>query len=112
MNKVIICGNLGQDLELRKTKSDTSVCNLSVATKYEDNTEWHRVVAFGKTAENCAKYLSKGRQVLVEGRLQTREWEKDGEKRYTTEIVAERVQFIGGAAKANGDGAQASTVDF
>jgi single-strand DNA-binding protein len=103
MNKAIILGHLGQDPELKETTKGTKVVNLSVATteKFNDEkrTEWHRVVAFNATAENCAKYLTKGRQVLVEGRIQTREWEKDGVKRYSTEIIADRVQFLGGGDK-------------
>lgn len=108
MNKAIICGNLGRDPESRQTKSGTAVTNLRVATTHrvkrndtwEDQTEWHRVVTFGKTAENCAKFLEKGRKVLIEGRIQTSSYEKDGEKRYSTEIVADTVQFLGGAKGA------------
>lgn len=99
-------GNLGNDPVLRYTGNGTAVCNLSVATndywkdaagKPQERTEWHRVVVFGKQAENCAKYLRTGRQVLVEGRLQTRKWtDKNEVTRYTTEIVARRVDFLGG----------------
>jgi single-strand DNA-binding protein len=106
LNRVTIMGNLGQDPELRYTASQTPVCSLSVATtdyrttpegQRQEMTEWHRVVVWSKTAELCAKYLTKGRSVLVEGRLQTRSWEdKQGQKRYVTEIVASNVQFIGG----------------
>lgn len=106
MNRVTILGNLGQDPELRYTQSQTPVCTLNVATtdyrtgqdgQRQEFTEWHRVVVWSKAAENCAKYLAKGRTVLVEGRLQTRSWEdKQGQKRYMTEIVAQNVQFIGG----------------
>lgn len=108
MNKVILCGNLGADPELRYTQSQKPVCNLSVATteyrekdgEKQEFTEWSKVVIWGQQAENCSKYLSKGRSVLVEGRLQTRSWEnKEGQKQYTTEIVAQNVQFIGGAKK-------------
>ena len=105
VNKVILVGNLGQDPEMRYTASGTAVCNLSLATKevYQDRngerqerTEWHRVVVWGKVGENCSKYLKKGRQVYLEGRLQTRSWEdKNGQKRYTTEINANNVQFLG-----------------
>lgn len=115
LNKAMIIGNLGQDPELRETNSGQSVCNLSVATnrkwkdkhdQYQEETEWHRVTVWGKTAENCAKYLTKGRQVYVEGRLQTREWEdSDGNERKTTEIVAHTVQFL------SGDGAGAPAGD-
>lgn len=106
VNKAIIVGNLGADPELKDTRSGDAVLNLSIATnerwtdkggKTQERTEWHRVVVFGKTAENCAKYLSKGRQVYVEGRLQTSEWQdKEGNKRYTTEIIASNVTFLSG----------------
>lgn len=105
VNKAIILGNLGQDPELRNTASGQSVVTLSVATSRKfkgkdgnlvEDTQWHRVVVWGKQADACNEYLSKGRQVFVEGRLQTKEWEKDGVKRYTTEIVAQSVVFIGG----------------
>ena len=108
LNRVIILGNLGQDPELRYTQSQMPVATLSVATtdvrtaadgQKQEFTEWHRVVVWGKQAENCSKYLSKGRAVLVEGRLQTRSWEdsQSGQKRYSTEIVAQSVKFVGGA---------------
>jgi single-strand DNA-binding protein len=111
MNKVIVLGRLGQDPELKHTPSGSAVCNLSIATseKWKDKssgkdmekTEWHRIVVWGKMAELCGQYLSKGSQALVEGKLQTRSWDdKDGNKRYTTEINATTVQFIGG--KSNG----------
>jgi single-strand DNA-binding protein len=106
VNKAIIIGNLGADPEVRYTQSGSAVANLSIATnerwtdksgQSQERTEWHRVVVFGKTAENCAKYLSKGRQVYVEGRIQTRDWQdKDGNKRYSTEIVANNVTFLSG----------------
>ena len=110
VNRVIILGNLGADPELRYTQSGMAVCTLSVATtdvrndrdgNRQENTEWHRVVVWNKQAENCAKYLAKGRSVYVEGRLQTRSWDdkQTGQKRYTTEIVAQTVQFIGGGAR-------------
>jgi single-strand DNA-binding protein len=98
-------GNLGADVDLKFGASGTAIANLRVATnmKYKDKdgnpvekVEWHRVTVFGKSAENCAKYLSKGRMVHVTGRLQTRSWEKDGVRRYTTEIIAGNVQFLGG----------------
>lgn len=112
MNKAIILGRLGETPELKKTKSDMSVCNLSVATsdvrKDEKVTEWHKVVVFGATAENCVKYLTKGRQVLVDGKLTTRQWEKDGQKHYSTEIIADRVEFIGDGKKTE----SVQTVDF
>ena len=103
MNKVILVGNLGTDPELRETSGD-SVCNFSLATneawtdkqgQKQERTEWHRIVVWGKQAENCAKYLEKGRQVLIEGSLQTRSWEdKDGATKYTTEIKARDVKFL------------------
>lgn len=107
VNKVILIGNLGADPEVRYTPNGTAVVQINIATtervpvgdgNWEDRTEWHRVVAFGKTAENCGNYLSKGRQVYIEGRLQTRQWEDaQGVKRYTTEVVAREVQFLGSA---------------
>ena len=107
VNKVIIVGNLGKDPELKTTTSGTSVCNLSIATAYkpkegEEKTEWHRVTVWGKTAENCAKYLKKGSSAYFEGRLETRKYEKDGQERYSTEIVADMVQFLGGKPSAEG----------
>ena len=108
LNKVMLIGNLGQDPEKRVTGSGQSVTSFSIATserwtgkdgQKQEKTEWHRIVVWGPQADSCAQYLSKGRQVFVEGRLQTRQWDdKDGNKRYTTEIVANRVQFLGGAA--------------
>ena len=105
VNKVILIGNLGQDPELRYTSSGTAVCNFSLATteSYKDrdgnqveNTEWHRIVAWARLAEICGEYLSKGRQVYIEGQLQTRQWEdKDGNTRYTTEIKAREMQMLG-----------------
>lgn len=112
VNKVILVGNLGADPELRYTSSGTPVCELRVATneswtdkqgQRQERTEWHRIVVWGKTGENSSKYLSKGRQVYVEGRLQTRSWDdKDGNKRYTTEIVANDVQFLAGGGGGGG----------
>jgi single-strand DNA-binding protein len=107
VNKVIIIGRLGADPELKHTQSNRAVCNLSVATdEYggkdkEKRTEWHRVTVWGEQAESCAKYLTKGREVYVEGRLQTRSYEKDGQKHYATDIVAHDVKFLGG--KPNGE---------
>jgi len=106
INKAILLGRLGKDPEIRYTAEGTAVANFTIATSDEwkdkttgekkERTEWHRVVAWGKLGELCGEYLSKGRQVFVEGRIQTREWEdRDGNKRYTTEIVASDVQFIG-----------------
>lgn len=99
INLVILSGRLGRDPETKETKSGSIVCNLSLATSErvgtEERTEWHRVVAFGKTAEFAAKYLAKGREISVIGRLQTRTWEQDGSKRYMTEIVANRLEAHG-----------------
>jgi len=106
INKVILVGRLGRDPEVRYTSDGRAVTNFSIATSDEwkdkdtgekkERTEWHRIVAFGKLGEICGEYLSKGRQVYIEGKLQTRSWEKDGVTRYTTEIVAGDVQFLGG----------------
>ena len=105
VNKVIIIGNLGQDPEKKVTGTGQAVTTLNIATsekwndksgQRQEKTEWHRVVVWGPQAENCAQYLSKGRQVYIEGRLQTRSWDdKDGNKRYTTEVVAQVIQFLG-----------------
>lgn len=103
VNKVIIVGNLGRDPEVRFTQGGAAVCNLSVAVgervkkgeTWEDHTEWFRVVVFGKTAENAGQYLQKGRQVYVEGKLRQREYEKDGQKQRSTEVVADVLQWLG-----------------
>lgn len=110
VNKVILIGNLGNDPEVKFTPSGTAVTNFSLATNEvwnnkegnrEERTEWHRIVCWARTAELCGEYLSKGRPVYLEGRLQTREWEdKEGKKRYTTEIVAQTVKFLGGRGEA------------
>ncbi len=112
VNKVILIGNLGADPDLRHTPSGTAVSNLRLATtevfstregEKNKRTEWHRVVAFGRLAEICNQYLKKGRQVYIEGRLQTREWEdKNGDKRYTTEIVATNMTMLGGRGEGGG----------
>ena len=107
VNKVIIIGNLGAKPELKYLPSGQAVCEMRLATnevftdknqQKQERTEWHRVVCWGKTGENCAQYLDKGRSVYVEGRLQTRSWDdkNTGEKRYMTEIVAQQVTFLGG----------------
>jgi single-strand DNA-binding protein len=110
INKVMIMGRLGQDPELRYTPNQVPVCTMNVATtdfrvgpdgQRTESTEWHRVIAWQKTAENCAKYLTKGRGIFVEGRLQTRSWDdKSGQKRYTTEIIATNVQFLPASREA------------
>jgi single-strand DNA-binding protein len=114
VNKVILVGNLGADPEMRYTPSGAGVCEFRIATseswtdknnQRQERTEWHRVIVWGKRAEVCAKYLSKGRQVYVEGRIQTRTYDdKDGNKRYVTEIIANDVQFLGGREGAGGGG--------
>jgi single-strand DNA-binding protein len=110
LNKVILIGNLGRDPELRYTASGQAVANFTLATTEsipkkdggrEDRTEWHRIVAWGKLAEICGEYLAKGRQIYVEGRIQTREWEdRDGNKRWTTEVVARNMQMLGRRSEA------------
>lgn len=116
VNKVIIVGRLGADPEVKTISAGTTVTRLNVATSEawtgkdgnkQEKTEWHRITVWGKLAEICGKHLSKGRQVYVEGRLQTRQWEDpQGQKRYATEIVANTVQFLG----SNGErSASAST---
>ena len=107
LNKVFIVGRLGADPELRKA-GDRAVTTLSVATseKYKDqeNTEWHSVVVWGKMAEICATKLSKGDQVCVEGRIQTRSWEdKEGNKRFKTEILSTNIQFLTSKPKSDAD---------
>lgn len=107
VNKVIVVGNLGAKPKSGTTKSGTTWCRLSIATnerykdksgEWKERTEWHQVVLWGKMAENAARYLSKGRQVYVEGRLQTRKWEDEaGNTRYSTDIVAREVVYLGGA---------------
>jgi single-strand DNA-binding protein len=102
LNKALILGNLTRDPELKSIPSGTHVATFSLATNRvwkdqsgskQEATEYHNIVVFGRTAELCAQYLKKGRSALVEGRLQTRSWESDGQKKYRTEIVADRVQF-------------------
>lgn len=105
VNKVILVGRLGADPEVKTIGQGSTVAQFNVATsetwidknnQKQERTEWHRVVVWAKLAEICGKHLSKGRQVYVEGRLQTRQWEdKQGQKRYTTEIVGTTVQFLG-----------------
>ena len=117
VNKVIVVGRLGQDPELKTLNNGQgSVARLSVATseswtgkdgQKQERTEWHRITVWGKMAETCGKYLSKGRQVYVEGRLQTDQYEKDGVKMYSTNIVANNIQFLGdnsGGQKNNQQG--------
>lgn len=120
VNKVILIGNLGADPELKYTANSKALCNLRIATtevykdksgQRQEKTEWHRITVWGDTAENCSKYLSKGRSVYIEGRLQTRSYDKDGQKHYATDIVADRVVFLGSGGgqggAAGGGGARA-----
>ena len=105
VNKVILVGRLGVDPELKSLDGGQSVCNMSIATSEswkdkegnkQEKTEWHRCTAWGKTAELCGQYLKKGREVYIEGKLQTRKYEKDGVEKYATDIVVSTVQFLGG----------------
>jgi single-strand DNA-binding protein len=117
VNKVILVGNLGRDSELRYTPGGAAVATLNLATtevwndrnnQRQEKTEWHRVVLWGKQAESLQEYLTKGKQIYVEGRLQTRQWDdKDGNKRYTTEIKADRITLLGGGGGGRGGGAGA-----
>lgn len=123
LNKALIYGNLTRDPELKSLPSGMQVCSFSLATnrvykdrdgKRQEATDYHNIVVFGRQAETSAQYLKKGAGVFVEGRLQTRSWDKDGQKQYRTEIVADRVQFgpRGGASGAGGDsGEQKSSPD-
>jgi single-strand DNA-binding protein len=114
VNKVILVGHLGADPDMRYTPSGQGVCELRLATseswndkngQRQERTEWHRIVVWGKRAEVCSKYLAKGRQVFVEGRIQTRSYDdKDGNKRYITEIIASDVQFLGGGREGGAPG--------
>jgi single-strand DNA-binding protein len=113
VNKVILVGNLGADPTMRYTPNGTAVVNFNIATtdkftsktgERESRTEWHRVVAWSKLAEICNQYLKKGKQVYIEGRLQTRSWDdQSGNKRYTTEVVANNMVMLGRAGDAAGD---------
>lgn len=103
VNKAILIGNLGSDPEVRYTQDGTAVASLSLATtesykdkdgNKQDQTEWHKVVAWGRLAEICGEYLTKGSKIYIEGKLQTRMWEKDGVKHYTTEIVAREMKML------------------
>jgi single-strand DNA-binding protein len=123
VNKVILVGNLGKDPEVRYTQTGSAVANFSIATseqwndrdgKKQERTEWHNIVVWGKQAEHCGQYLSKGRQVYIEGSIRTRSYDdKSGNKRYITEIVAQRIQFLGGGGgtRLPQQGMDASGVD-
>jgi single-strand DNA-binding protein len=116
VNKVILVGNLGRDPETRTAGTGTVVANLRLATtsrerdkdgNWSDQTEWHTVVAFGKVAENVSRFLKKGRQIYVEGKLRTRKWQdKDGADKYSTEIIADTVQFLGGRPDGESGGGE------
>jgi single-strand DNA-binding protein len=122
VNKVIVLGRLGADPEVKNVSASSTVARLSVATsenwtdrdgQKQERTEWHRVVVWGKLAELCGKYLTKGRQVYIEGRLQTRSWEDpQGQKRYTTEVVANTVQFLGAGSETAREAGSNSPEDF
>ena len=110
VNKVILVGHLGADPEMRYTASGTAVCKFRIATtdKFKDRqgnvqerTDWHRVTAWGKLAEICGQYLAKGKQIYLEGRIEYGSYEKDGVKHYTTDIVAENMQMLGGPGQGN-----------
>ena len=120
VNKATIIGNLGADPEFKETQNGTALANLSIATneKWKDKTgekkertEWHRVVFFGRTAEVCREYLTKGQQVYVEGRIQTDKYEKDGETRYATKIVGHEMKMLGSKA-SNTESNKAPEGDF
>jgi len=113
VNKVILVGNLGRDAELRYTPGGAPVATLNLATtevwndktsgQKQEKTEWHRIVLWGKSAESLSEYLTKGKQIFVEGRLQTRKWQdKDGHDKYTTEIRADRITLLGGGGGGGG----------
>jgi len=114
-NRVILLGRLGRDPEVRYAQSGTTVATLNMATDerrpdgnggWKNETEWHRVVLFGKQADLAKQYLTKGREVLIEGSLRTRQWQdKEGQKRFTTEVVCQNMRFVGGRGGAPGAGA-------
>lgn len=114
VNKVFLLGRLGRDPEVRYTQGGQTVANLRIATserytdrsgQVQESTEWHSVVVWGKQAELAKQYLTKGREVFVEGTLRTRQWQdQQGQKRYTTEVVARNIQFVGGRGTAGGPG--------
>ena len=113
VNKVILIGNLGANPELRYTQGGQPVANLRIATNerrpdgnggWQDATEWHTVVVFGKQADLAKQYLTKGREVFIEGSLRTRQWQdQQGQKRYSTEVVAQSMQLLGGRAERPGE---------
>ena len=123
LNKVLIIGRLGQDPDLQYTPSGVAVAKFSVATsetwkdkdsgEKQEKTEWHRIVVWRRLAEICGEYLSKGSQVYIEGKLQTRQWEdKDGNKRWTTEIVANQMQMLGSKGDGGGGGQKTASREY
>ena len=114
VNKVILVGNLGADPESRTSQSGSMVTNLRIATSertrdrdgnWGAHTEWHRVVCFGKTAENVARYCKKGKQVYIEGKIQTRKWQdKEGKDRWSTEVIGDQIRFLGSRADSGFSG--------
>ena len=115
VNKVILVGNLGRDPEIKYTQSNVPVANFSIATseswkdknsgEWQEKTEWHRVVAWRHLAERAERYLKKGKQVYVEGRLETRKWTgQDGQEKYTTEIIADQLMLLGRREEGEGGG--------
>lgn len=121
VNKVILIGNLGRDPEIRYSANGTAVGNINIATTHRskgpdgqwgEQTEWHRVVLFGRTAEVAGQYLRKGRPVYIEGRLQTRKWQdQSGQDRYTTEVVCENMQMLGGRNDGGGGSFDGAPMD-
>jgi single-strand DNA-binding protein len=119
VNKVILVGNLGRDAELRYTPGGAAVATLNMATtevfkdregQKKEDTQWHRVILWGKTAETLQDYLTKGKQIYVEGKLQTRKWkDKDGNDKYTTEIRGDRVVLLGGGSRGDSGGRGSSS---
>jgi single-strand DNA-binding protein len=123
VNKVILVGRLGQDPEIKSLSPQSKVANFSIATsetwlkdgQKQERTEWHRIVAWGKLADTCGRFLTKGKQVYIEGKLQTRSWEdQQGQKKYATEIVATTVQFLSPAGERDNSSQQntASSNDY
>ena len=120
VNKVILVGNLGRDAELRYTPGGAAVATLNLATteiwndkegQRQEKTEWHRVILWGKQAETLNQYLQKGKQIYVEGRLQTRQWDdKDGNKRYTTEVRGDRVVLLSSGSGGGGGGSRGGSM--
>lgn len=112
VNRAVIIGNIGKDAEVRYTPAGIAVSNFSIATtenwtskdgEKHEQTEWHKVTVWGKSAEKLQPYLTRGKQIYVEGRLQTRQWEKDGQKHYTTEVKADRIVLLGGRGERSED---------